>query len=114
MGKLWLAAESSMAHVDALQRGNHHLLDEVRAWVSCAAGEGLILLDRVHHAAGGLVHLGAAVHEGLGHGQEDALEAGTAVAIFGRKICAAKVWLAIGSEKRGQGPSALPADRGDG
>ena len=49
------------------------------------------------------------VQVSVGDAQQNAAEAGTAVAVAGRKISATVKRLAIGSEKRGKRPSALAA-----
>ena len=65
-----------------------------------AAGEALVVLDGGHHAGGGFERLVAALAPHLRHGQQDAAEAGPAVAIVARKVSAAEVGPAIRSEKR--------------
>ncbi len=68
------------------------------------------MLDGGHHAGGRFQRLVAAFAPHLRHGEQDAAKAGAAIAVVARKIRPAKVGPAIGSEKRRERPSALPAD----
>ncbi len=47
----------------------------------------------------------------IGHGEQDAREAGAAIALFRREIGAAEEGLAVGGEEGGKRPAALAGDR---
>src|SRR5580692_22335 len=110
MRKLGLRAEAAVARVKLFQRRGSNLIDEGQRKLAIAAREGFVLLDCGHDACGGVERLVAAVAPDLRHGLNHAAEAGTTIAVVGRKIGAAKVWVAIGSEECRQRPAALPAD----
>jgi hypothetical protein len=74
-------------------------------------GERLVVLNRVHHAAADSSTSARRFSERIRHGQQHALKARPPMPVLRRKICPPKVRLALGSKKRSQRPSALPADR---
>jgi hypothetical protein len=71
------------------------------------------VLDRRDHTAGGFEHFIAARLPCLGHGQQNALEAGTSVAIFAGEIRSAEEWPAVGRQDCSERPTALATDRLD-
>ena len=76
------------------------LIDQAEAELAGAAGEGLTVFNGRHDAAGGLGNLVALGLPDIGHGAKDAGEAGTAIALFRREICASKIWLAVRCKER--------------
>ncbi len=68
----------------------------------------------VCEGVGGAFKLGALVAVGIGDGEEDAAETGTAHLIFGREISAAEKWLSVGKKKASERPAALAGDGADG
>ena len=113
MRKLGLRAEAAVARIELRESRAGNLVHQRQGQFAAAAGEALIVLDGGHHACGGLERLVAPLVPHLGHGQQHAAKAGPAVAVVARKVGAAKVGPAVGSEKRGQRPAALPADGRD-
>ena len=87
-----------------------NLVDQGQGELAAAAGEALVVLDGGHDAGSGFESLVAAVAPHLGHGEQHAAEAGTAIAVVARKVGAAEVGAAVGSEKGGERPAALSAD----
>ncbi len=88
--------------------------DERERKIAAAAGEAFVVLDGGHDAGGGLEGFVAAVAPDLGHGEQDAAEAGAAVAVVAGEVGAAEVGAAVWREECGEGPAALAADGGDG
>ena len=111
MGKFGLRSEAAVVRVELRDGVLHELVDQAEAELTGAAGEGLAVFDGGHDAAGGLGNFVALGLPDIGHGAQDAGEAGAAVALFGREICAAEVWLAVGSEDGGERPASLAGHR---
>ena len=114
MGELGLRAEAAVAGIELFESGGGDLVDEGEGQLAAAAGEALVVLDGGHDAGGRLEGLVAAVAPDLGHGEQDAAEAGAAIAVVAREIGAAEVGAAVGGEEGGERPTALAADGGDG
>ena len=110
MRKLGLRAEAAVARIKLGDDRRGNLVDQCQGERAAAAGEALVVLDGGHHAGRGLQRLVAPLAPHLRHGQQHAANSRPAVAVVARNIGAAKVGPAIGSEKRGQRPAALPAD----
>ena len=109
MRKLGLRTEASVARIELADDRSRNFLNQSQR-KTAARGKALVVLDGGHHAGGGFERLVAALAPHLRHGHQDAPHARPAVAIVARNVRAAKVGSAVGREKRGQRPSALPAD----
>src|SRR5664279_4376510 len=94
--------------------GLHHHAYDARRNVGVASGVAFGVGQHVHAFVGGFQHLVAPIAIGLGNGQQDLLETGTAVAVVGREVGSAIKRLALGSEEHGEWPSSGAGDRGDG
>jgi len=110
MRKFRRLSEPSMHCVKHLERRVLNRIDDAARNLSGAAGKRFRLRDRVLDHLRLFDHVAVLFFVGVGDAQQHAPEAGTAVTIVGRKICAAVKRLAMGSEKRGERPTALAAD----
>ena len=115
MRELGLRSEAAVDGVELLQGAVDQFVQQrqTRAGsiqVRGVTGEAFAVCDRLHHAAGGLLHLVMLVVERARHGHQHTAKAGPAVALLRREVGTAKVGPAIGCEEGGQRPSALPAD----
>ena len=111
MRKFGLRAEAAVARIELGNGRSGNLVHQRQGQLAASAGEALVVLDRRHDAGCGFERLVAPFAPHLRHGEQHAPEAGPAIAVVARKVCPAEVGPAVGSEKRGQRPSALPADR---
>ena len=113
MGKLGLRPEAAVARIELGKRGGGDLVDQGERQFAAAAGEALIVLDGGHDAGSRFESLVAAVAPHLRHGEQDAAETRSAVAIVAREVGSAEVGAAVGGEERCERPSALAADGRD-
>ncbi len=113
MGKLGLRAEAAVARIELRDDRSGNLVHKGQVQRAPASGKALIVLNGGHHAAGRFQRFVAALAPHLRHRQQHASHSRPPVAVFAGNIRAAKVGPAVGSQKRGQRPAALPADRGN-
>src|SRR5271168_150160 len=107
MRKLRLRAEAAITRIELADGMLDQLIDQAGAELAGSSGESFAVFDSRHYAArcvGDLVALGL---PDIGHSAEHALEAGASVALFGWKVSAAEVWLAVGSKDCSQRPASL-------
>src|SRR5271167_1309555 len=110
MRKLWRLPEASMYRVKHLERRFLNRIDHTTRNLPAAPGKRFRLRNRVLDHLRLLDDVAVLFFVRAGDAQQDAAEAGTPVTIVGWEIRAAVERLAIGSEKGGERPSALPAD----
>ncbi len=96
MGKFWRLPEPSVYWVKHLEGRFLNRIDYAARNLSAAAGKRFRLRNRVLDHLRLLDHVAVLFFVGIGDAQQNAAEAGTAVAIVGRKISAAVKRLAIG------------------
>jgi len=113
MRKLRRMAESTVVCVKHLHRGFHDGGNHLGRKASPASGKRFRLRQRALDHLRLFHHVAAFIAKGVRDRSEHPPEAGTPVSILGREISPAIKRFAIRREKRGERPSALPADRAD-
>ena len=111
MRKLRLRPEPAVAHVNALQRGQHHLLHQLRPGFPARPEKlSFCSIASITLPADSSTSSRRSANASR-HRQQHALKARPSMPLLRRKIRSAKIRLALGSQKRSQRPSALSADR---
>ncbi len=110
MGKLGLRPEPAIAGIELRDSALYQLVDDAERERIAAGGEGFAVLDGGDHARCRLQHFVAAGLPGIGQRQQHALEARAAIAVFTGEVGAREKGAAVGSENRGERPTALAAD----
>ena len=110
MRKLGRSAESAMLRIKHLHCRFNNAVKQLRPERAGFSRKRFRLADGQHHVVCGFLHIGQLLPVGLRQGQKHALEAGTAVAIFRRKISAAIIWLAFRGKKSCKRPATLSTD----
>ena len=114
MRKLRLRAKAAIVLVKLLHCRLNQLFNDARMQIRRATRKRFVVLNRRHHAVGGLKDFILALVIRMRHRQQNAPKPRTTVTLFFGKICAAEKWLALGCQNHGQWPTTLPAHRRNG
>src|SRR5271169_3711165 len=114
MGKFGCLSEAAVLRIEHFEGGFLDCGNDARGNGTAAAGERLRLRDRTLDHLRLLDHIAVLFFVSIRDADQYAFEAGAAVTVGGRKVRATVERLALGSEKSGERPAALSADRADG
>src|SRR6266446_6135293 len=111
--KFWGAAEAAVLDVEELRDGFDLGVNDAKVKIGAGTGEDFGLRDGVRERVSGALEVGAFVAIRISDGKENAAKSGAAHLVLGREIRAAKKRLAVGKQKTGERPAALPGDGAD-
>src|SRR5207253_9508723 len=114
VGELRRPAEAAISAVEKLCDGLDLRVDRTEVKFRASTGEALGLRHGFGKRIRGAFKLGSAVAIGLRNSEEHAAKAGAAHLVFGRKIGPPEKRFAVGKQKAGERPAALPGNGADG
>jgi len=110
MRELGGAAEAAVGRVEHFECRLYDGIDDCRGERGALSSKRFGMRDGVLDHLGLLDDVAVFLVEGVGDGQQDSFEAGTAVVVVGREVSSAVKRFAVRSKKCGQRPAALSAD----